>query len=398
MPNLDLLVLEAGREKKKASNTQTVDFLSVRVGASTLEIKETGGVFDFSNKKLTNIAAPTANGHALRYDQLGAANGIATLGPSQKIIETQLPNNLMSFEGVWDANANNPILADGSGNPDSSIGSVYRVGTSGSRDLGSGNTSYSVGDYVILSTSKVWEKLDTSPSVTSVNALTGDVVLTTAQITENTNLYYTDSRVGLKIKSDLAGLYAVAPASLDYVLVGDASDSGNVKRATVQSIVDLASAAPSAGDALELSGGEYNVLTDSSSVRVNPSNQLEVNYSIRKTNETGLTISSKKVVVLTEDDLIELASKNTTDLWQQSLGITAESIADQAEGEVLVRNGAIVSGLSGLTPGKRYYVGSNGSMEEYENITYNDNDAVYCIGVAVSDDRLLFDPKFEFEF
>ncbi|NBW99351.1 hypothetical protein EBR03_07240, partial [bacterium] len=296
MANLDLLVIEAGREKKKASNAQTVDFLSVRVGSSVLEVKETGGTFDFGNKKLTNIAAPTANGHALRYDQLGAANGIATLDGSSKITEAQLPNKLMSYEGVWDANTNSPVLADGSGNTDGSIGSVYRVGTAGSRDLGSGSTSYSVGDYVILNQSKVWEKLDTSPSVQSVNGLVGDVVLTTTQIAEGTGLYYTDARVQNKVKTDLGTLSTVTPVGADYLLIGDQSDSGNLKRVTVQSVVDLASAAPDAGDALELSGGEYNVLTDSKSVRVNPSNQLEVNHTVRKTNETGLTIAAKKVV------------------------------------------------------------------------------------------------------
>lgn len=398
MANLDLVVIEAGREKKKASNTQTVDFVSVRVGASVLEIKEATGSFDFDNKKLTNIAAPTANGHALRYDQLGAPNGIATLDASSRILDSQLPNSLMSFEGVWDAAANNPVLANGSGNSNSSIGTVYRVGTAGNRDLGAGSTSYDVGDYVVLNPLKVWEKIDTTPPVLSVNGLVGAVNLTTTEILEGSSLYFTGQRVQDKIKSDLNNITQVDAALDDYVLIGDSSDLGNVKRTTVQKIADLASAAPTAGDALELSGGEYNVLTDSTSVRVNPSNQLEVNYAVKKTNESGVTISAKKVVVITENDLIEPASKNTVNLWQQSLGITAESIVDQAEGDVLVRNGAIVSGLSGLTPGKKYYVSSNGGVAEYADIAYNDDDAVYCVGVALSDDRLLFDPKFEFEY
>jgi len=396
MANLDLLVIEAGREKKKASNAQTVDFLSVRVGSSVLEVKETNGTFDFGNKKLTNIAAPTANGHALRYDQLGAANGIATLNSSSKIIEAQLPDKLMSYEGVWDANTNSPALADGSGNTDSSIGSVYRVGTAGSRDLGSGSASYSVGDYVILNQSKVWEKLDTSPSVQSVNGLIGAVVLTTTEVAEGAGLYYTDTRVQNKIKSDLGTLSTVAPVGADYLLIRDESDSGNLKRVTVQSVVDLASSAPSAGDALELSGGEYNVLTDSKSVRVNTSNQLEVNYTVRKTNETGLTIAVKKVVSFEESGLIEVASKDSG-LWDKKIGITAEAIVDEAEGDVIGKCGAVVV-LSGLTPGKKYYLNSDGDVALYEDITYNENDAVYCVGVALNSTDLLFEPKFEFEY
>jgi hypothetical protein len=56
------------------SASETIDFLSVKVGADGLEIKQTGSggtaVFDFAAKKLTNIAAGTADQHAATYKQL----------------------------------------------------------------------------------------------------------------------------------------------------------------------------------------------------------------------------------------------------------------------------------------------------------------------------------------
>ena len=37
------------------------------------------GAIAMGGHKITGLAAPTANGDALRYDMLGAVNGIATL-------------------------------------------------------------------------------------------------------------------------------------------------------------------------------------------------------------------------------------------------------------------------------------------------------------------------------
>jgi hypothetical protein len=70
MAVLNLVVLEGGIRKQKASNTQTVDFASIRIGASNLQILETSGAFDFSAKKITNLAAATNASDAVRFDQL----------------------------------------------------------------------------------------------------------------------------------------------------------------------------------------------------------------------------------------------------------------------------------------------------------------------------------------
>jgi hypothetical protein len=124
----------------------------------------------------------------------GAANGVAPLDGASKIDVAYLPNSIMQYVGLWNASTNTPTLADGAGNPDISIGDVYRVSVAGTRNLGSGSQTFDVGDYVILNDSKVWEKADTTDSVVSVNGQTGVVVLTTTNIPEGTNLYFTDER------------------------------------------------------------------------------------------------------------------------------------------------------------------------------------------------------------
>ena len=59
MASLEFLVTESNTKKRKDSASTTVDFLSIKVGTSALEMKETSGNFDFSGKKLVNLADPT---------------------------------------------------------------------------------------------------------------------------------------------------------------------------------------------------------------------------------------------------------------------------------------------------------------------------------------------------
>jgi hypothetical protein len=183
----------------------------------------------------------------------GAANGVATLDGSGKVPVSQLPNAIMAYQGLWNASTNTPTLADGTGSP----GDVYRVGTAGTQDLGSGGISFDVGDYVIYNGAS-WDKADTTDAVSSVNSLTGDVVLDTDDIAEGTaNLYYTDARVAAKVKDLHTASPTVTLAPTDLLIVADVSDSNNLKRVTAQDIANLA--APSVSFAKEtftLSAGD----------------------------------------------------------------------------------------------------------------------------------------------
>lgn len=104
--------------------------------------------------------------------QKGAANGYASLDSGGKVPASQLPSSLMEYKGVWNASTNTPTLANGTGD----TGDVYRVSVSGIQNLGSGNITFDVGDYVIYN-GTVWEKSDTTDAVSSVNGLTGAVTL-----------------------------------------------------------------------------------------------------------------------------------------------------------------------------------------------------------------------------
>lgn len=94
----------------------------------------------------------------------------------------------LSYQGTWNASTNTPTLTSGSGGS----GYYYIVATAGSTNL-DGITDWQIGDWLLFN-GTVWQKIDQSNLVTSVNGQTGAVSLSTTDISEGTNLYYTDAR------------------------------------------------------------------------------------------------------------------------------------------------------------------------------------------------------------
>ncbi len=94
-----------------------------------------------------------------------------------------------TYQGVWDASTNTPALASSVG----TNGYYYIVSVAGSTNL-NGITDWNVGDWAIFH-GTTWQKVDNTDAVSSVNGFTGAVSLTTSNISEGTNLYYTEARV-----------------------------------------------------------------------------------------------------------------------------------------------------------------------------------------------------------
>jgi hypothetical protein len=82
----------------------------------------------------------------------------------------------LSYEGVWNASTNSPALASGTGTQ----GDYYIVSVAGTTNL-DGVTDWQVGDWAVFS-GAVWQKLDQTNTVTSVNSQVGVVVLTAANV------------------------------------------------------------------------------------------------------------------------------------------------------------------------------------------------------------------------
>jgi hypothetical protein len=82
----------------------------------------------------------------------------------------------VNYKGTWNASANSPTLTSSVGNQ----GDYYVVNIAGTTNL-NGITDWQVGDWAIFNGS-VWQKVDNTDAVTSVNGQTGAVVLAVANI------------------------------------------------------------------------------------------------------------------------------------------------------------------------------------------------------------------------
>jgi hypothetical protein len=437
MANLNLLVVESsGKQKRRPSSEQTIDFLSVKIGASAIEIKETAGNFDFSAKKLTNVLAGEASGEVLVYDQRGAALGVASLDAAGKVPVSQLPSAIMEYQGVYNASTNTPALSDfvdGNAAGDA-IGNVYRVTVAGSQNFGSGLISFEIGDYVILNSSGKWEKSDTTDAVDSVNGYQGVVVLDTDDITEGTsNLYFTQQRardsISVADSSSIDLSYSageisatVLPAGVDHDALQNFVANEHVDHSSVQIQTQANSGLAGGGD-----------ITASRQIVVNPSNATYVDVDVadeflisdnsdsgalkkttiqsiidltggvptkQLTNQEGSTINQFQVVYTVPSGGVALASASIAAIADSQLGIVAEtSISDGDSGAIIVRDGEFVDGFSGLTIGAKLYVSRSvlGGFQQ-DLAGFVAGEIVYCIGRAISATEIVFDPEFEFEF
>jgi hypothetical protein len=109
----------------------------------------------------------------------GAANGVATLDSSGTVPLSQIPAALqgaLNYQGTWNASTNSPTLTSSVGTK----GYYYVVSTAGSTNL-NGVTDWQIGDWAVFNGS-VWQKIDNTDAVTSVNGYTGTVVLTQTDI------------------------------------------------------------------------------------------------------------------------------------------------------------------------------------------------------------------------
>ena len=109
----------------------------------------------------------------------GIANGVATLDGSGTVPISQLPAAVLgalTYQGTWNASTNTPTLTSSVGTK----GYYYVVNVAGTTNL-NGITDWQIGDWAVFNGS-VWQKIDNTDAVTSVNGYTGTVVLTNTDI------------------------------------------------------------------------------------------------------------------------------------------------------------------------------------------------------------------------
>jgi predicted heme/steroid binding protein len=105
----------------------------------------------------------------------------------------------LQYQGTWNASTNTPNITSGVGTD----GHFYIVSVAGNTTI-DGVSGWQVGDWIVFH-SPVWQKVDNTESVVSVNGFTGAVTLTTSNISEGTNLYFTDGRARTAISLTTSG-------------------------------------------------------------------------------------------------------------------------------------------------------------------------------------------------
>jgi len=115
---------------------------------------------------------PAAIG-AINVNQLGVANGVATLDATGKLTDTQIPAALVGalvYQGTWNAATNTPTLVSGVGTK----GQYYKVSTAGSTTI-DGHNIWTVGDIIVFN-GTTWDAIDgLTTEVTSVFGRVGAV-------------------------------------------------------------------------------------------------------------------------------------------------------------------------------------------------------------------------------
>lgn len=105
----------------------------------------------------------------------------------------------LKYEGTWNAATNTPTITSGVGVD----GTFYIVSVAGTTNI-DGINDWQVGDWIVFHDT-AWQKVDNTESVVSVNGFVGAVTLTTSNISEGTNLYFTNARARQAISLTTTG-------------------------------------------------------------------------------------------------------------------------------------------------------------------------------------------------
>ena len=144
----------------------------------------------------------------------GVANGVATLDSGGKVPTSQIPQmGDLNYQGTWNASTNSPSLASSVGTK----GYYYVVNVAGSTNL-NGITDWQIGDWAVFNGS-VWQKIDNTDAVVSVNGQTGVVVLNAANVGALSAITSSDGSISVSTVGSTVDL-AVSAASPASTLLG----------------------------------------------------------------------------------------------------------------------------------------------------------------------------------
>jgi hypothetical protein len=167
------------------TQNETVTLSGEATGSGRTSISVTVGNSAVINKVLTGLNLGSG----------GTISSTDTILQAFGKVQNQLSAMLggVIYKGVWNATTNSPSLTSSTGTQ----GNYYIVSVAGSTNL-DGIIDWKLGDWAIFD-GTVWDKVDNTDAVSSVNGFTGAVSLSTSNILEGSNLYYTSARVNTQV-------------------------------------------------------------------------------------------------------------------------------------------------------------------------------------------------------
>jgi len=208
----------------------------------------------------------------------GVANGVASLDSAGTVPIAQLPAAVLgalSYQGTWNASTNTPTLASSTGTK----GYYYVVSVAGSTNL-NGITDWKISDWAVFNGS-VWQKIDNTDSVTSVNGYTGAV-----------NLTYTD--VGAFPSTSTSGANSIVLRDANQNVSANSFFS-NATSVAAAGTTTVLTAASTANYTVTGSGGQTFQLPDATTLPVGASfifNNNQSSGTIVVKNNSSTTIST----------------------------------------------------------------------------------------------------------
>jgi len=280
------------------------------------------------------------------------------------------------YKGTWNASTNTPTLASSVGTQ----GNYYIVSVAGSTDL-NGITDWKVGDWAIYDGS-AWQKVDNTDSVTSVNGLTGAVSLTTSNISEGTNLYFTDARVNANANVSSAYNDTITSAAVTgtstKTLTLTQRDLGTITASWSDADTGLTSVGLSMPSAFSVSnspltsngtisvtgaGTTSQYVRGDGSLATFPTASLESQRLITEVyNETGATLIKGTVVYINGGHgnlpTITKAIATSDATSAQTYGVVQNDITNNNNGYVVVSGSLTDINTNSYAPGTALYLSS----------------------------------------
>jgi len=260
----------------------------------------------------------------------GTANGVATLDAGGKVPVSELPAAVLgalNYQGTWDASTNTPTLTSSVGTK----GYYYVVSVAGNTNL-NGITDWLVGDWAVYN-GTVWQKVD--------NTDAGGDVVGPASATDNAITRF-DQTTGKLIQNSTVTL----------------DDNGNIINANSIGLDTTPATVPTTVGTMSWDDGDGVPTVALKGGNVNL--QVGTQEYARVYNDSGTTLTKGQAVYISGAQgnrvAVRLARANVEATSFGTIGLVAETMANGAEGFIIVSGALYKLDTTGLTAGATVYV------------------------------------------